>query len=127
MQLLPASSATFHGMASSLFQVEHAVYEYSCCVPQGSSSAAAAAAAAAAAVHATAAAGSFLHTQGQDMPWFQVLMLDVLALYSSAAALACAVLVVSLQRVMVCCNGCRMLRCNAASLMENGSSRRKQD
>jgi hypothetical protein len=48
-----------------------------------------------------AADGSFLHTQGQDMPWFQVLMLDVLALYAAVAALACAVLGFSCRRLLM--------------------------
>ena len=32
--------------------------------------------------------GSFLHTQGQDMGWWQVVLLDVLALYTAAAVMA---------------------------------------
>jgi NADH:ubiquinone oxidoreductase subunit K len=72
-------------------------------------------------VHVTAAAGSFLHTQGQDMPWAQVLMLDVLALYAAAAALACAVLVLCFRRLLRACHSGRHL-----ARSEHGS-RRKQD
>jgi hypothetical protein len=78
-------------------------------------------AAAVAAVHVNAAAGSFLHTHGQDMPWFQVLMLDVLALYAAVAALACAVLGFSCRRFLRACVSPRFGRGSG------GSSRRKQD
>lgn len=44
-------------------------------------------------VHCLAGAGSFLHTHGQDMAWYEVVLIDVLAVYAAALALVILLLV----------------------------------
>jgi hypothetical protein len=59
------------------------------------------------------------------MPWFQVLMLDVLALYAAAAALAVAVLAKGISALLAFCCTARGSHNSAGDVA--GSSRRKQD
>ncbi|WIA31098.1 hypothetical protein OEZ86_001125 [Tetradesmus obliquus] len=79
------------------------------------------------ALAASPGAGSFLHTQGQDMPWIQVLLLDVLAVYAAAAALAVAALARGMNALLAgwCAarGGCRTVAAGTSA----GSSRRKQE
>lgn len=74
-----------------------------------------------------AGAGSFLHTQGQDMPWFQVLLLDVLAVYAASAALAVAALATGMRVLAASWYAARHSHHTAAAGTSAGSGRRKQE
>uniref|UniRef100_A0A383VRS4 UDP-glycosyltransferases domain-containing protein n=1 Tax=Tetradesmus obliquus TaxID=3088 RepID=A0A383VRS4_TETOB len=79
------------------------------------------------ALAASPGAGSFLHTQGQDMPWFQVLLLDVLAVYAASAALAVAALATGMRVLAASWYAARHSHHTAAAGTSAGSSRRKQE